>query len=58
MEFSPLMVTLPILDFHIQCLYNISGSDVLAMSQEDPEFRNDALNNVFPKVTYSYTVVR
>ena len=28
----------------------MSGSDVLAMSEEDPNLRKDPLNSVFPKV--------
>jgi len=38
------------LDIFFDGVFTTYGSDVLAMSQEDPEFRNDALNNVFPKV--------
>jgi len=38
------------LDIFFDGVFTTYGSDVLAMSQQDPEFRNDALNNVFPKV--------
>lgn len=38
------------LDLFLGGVFTTYGSDVLAMSQEDPENRNDPLNSVFPKV--------
>ena len=48
MEYSLLMVD--ILLFKTMLNHYNLGSDVLAMSEEDPSLRKDPLNSVFPKV--------
>jgi hypothetical protein len=37
-------------------VFTTYGSDVIAMSNEDPEDRTDPLNAVFPKVGISFAV--
>jgi len=38
------------LDVFFQGVFTTYGSEIFSLSQEDPEFRHDALNTVFPKV--------
>jgi hypothetical protein len=38
-------------DYFLGGVFTTYGSDVLTMSNEDPEDRTDPLNTVFPKVS-------
>ena len=46
------------LNFFFGGMFSTYGSDVLSMSNEDPELRSDPLNDVFPKVPASLLILQ
>jgi len=57
LNFLNVLLQIYFLNFFLGGVFTTYGSDVIAMSQEDPDKRNDPMDRVFPKVakcTYRY----
>ena len=48
------------MDFFLGGEFSTYGSDVLAMTEQPPEYRNDPMSAVFPKVTklFDYKITK
>lgn len=51
LNFLNVILQIVFLDVFFQGVFSTFGADVLSMSQNDPEERDDPLNRIFPKVT-------